>query len=234
MKPKAYVIAPKRSGFTLIELLVIIAIIAVLSALILPSLAQARRKVLQAACASNLRQSGQALLMFAYDNDGYLPPGVPTMPDGSLRQGLFEWYGASYVNGGYRLANYLVNYLGYPAPSSTNQVGKAMGCPAHLASISADAIHSQQSYLLHPYMFGFNQWMTPTNAAIRARPSKSLSEIAKTVGPLAQVWAIADVDKMAIGWGAYRPEKPAHGSVRNLLYFDGHVEPRTGTGAIPW
>jgi prepilin-type N-terminal cleavage/methylation domain-containing protein/prepilin-type processing-associated H-X9-DG protein len=225
MKTKAYVIVPKRSGFTLIELLVIIAIIAVLSALILPSLAQARRKALQAACASNLRQTGQALLMWANDNNGYLPPG-PTRADG-----LYLWYGGAYDLNPLFLAHHLSTYLGYSAPTSTGQVGKAMFCPAFLASSAATNLAGMYSYVERPYLFGYNGGMSGgTNTAT----SKRLSEIAKTYGSLAQTWVIADADTMAIGWfwAGTVPEKPSHGAVRNLLYLDGHVEPQTVTGTI--
>ena len=62
-------------GFTLIELLVVIAIISVLAAILFPVFAQARAKAYQAQCASNLRQIGLALVMYAQDNDDTLMPG---------------------------------------------------------------------------------------------------------------------------------------------------------------
>lgn len=58
-----------RRGFTLIELLVIIAIIAILAAILFPVFAQARAKARQAACISNEKQIGIALLMYAQDYD---------------------------------------------------------------------------------------------------------------------------------------------------------------------
>lgn len=63
-----------KHGFTLIELLVVIAIIAILAAILLPSLQQARARGRAASCLSNEKQLGSALNMYIPDNDGYLPP----------------------------------------------------------------------------------------------------------------------------------------------------------------
>ena len=62
-----------KRGFTLIELLVVIAIIAILAAILFPVFARAREKARMAACASNLKQIGVALLMYTDDYDGMMP-----------------------------------------------------------------------------------------------------------------------------------------------------------------
>ncbi len=67
-------------AFTLIELLVVIAILAILMALLLPSLASARQKGWQTACLSNLRQIGIALHTYAGDNEGRIPYGPKAPP----------------------------------------------------------------------------------------------------------------------------------------------------------
>jgi prepilin-type N-terminal cleavage/methylation domain-containing protein/prepilin-type processing-associated H-X9-DG protein len=62
-----------RAGFTLIELLVVIAIIAILAAILFPVFAQARRKARQAACISNCKQIGAAVMMYLQDYDEVFP-----------------------------------------------------------------------------------------------------------------------------------------------------------------
>jgi prepilin-type N-terminal cleavage/methylation domain-containing protein len=60
-------------GFTLVELLVVLAIIGILVALLLPSLAGARDRALQVSCASNLRQVHVLLVLHANQYRGRLP-----------------------------------------------------------------------------------------------------------------------------------------------------------------
>ncbi len=60
-------------AFTLIELLVVIAIIALLLAILLPSMNMARMHAKRLASASNMRQIGLALQMYAEDNRGFFP-----------------------------------------------------------------------------------------------------------------------------------------------------------------
>jgi prepilin-type N-terminal cleavage/methylation domain-containing protein len=72
----------KRSpwGFTLIELLVVIAIIAILAALLLPTLARAKDSALSAKCKSNLRQIGIALHLYTGDFQKYPLAGTSEPP----------------------------------------------------------------------------------------------------------------------------------------------------------
>jgi prepilin-type N-terminal cleavage/methylation domain-containing protein/prepilin-type processing-associated H-X9-DG protein len=76
-------------AFTLIELLVVIAIIATLATILFPVFAQARKKVRETTCASNLRQVGFAMRLYMDDHDGKPPfPGDNYSPGNLGRSGF--------------------------------------------------------------------------------------------------------------------------------------------------
>ena len=81
----------RSSKFTLIELLVVIAIIAILAALLLPVLGNARIAAKKTVCTSNLHQVGVAMMIYAADNDERLPVHVYEISVDNGHAGASDW-----------------------------------------------------------------------------------------------------------------------------------------------
>ncbi len=102
-----------RSGFTLIELLVVVAIIALLVAILLPTMSQARGQARKTFCYTTLHNIGLASVNYAHDNRDRLPDQdalgrhtfrrAPEEIDKTDRNSLPEKYGLAAKLGGYNV-----------------------------------------------------------------------------------------------------------------------------------
>src|ERR1044071_5156579 len=101
-------------GFTLVELLVVIGIIALLISILMPALGKVKEQANTVACLANLRQIGQAAVMYANDNKGQ------TVPAGYRNLGA-----GPYPTGDEHFATILVfkKYLPLPTPAPADNQG---------------------------------------------------------------------------------------------------------------
>jgi prepilin-type N-terminal cleavage/methylation domain-containing protein len=121
----------RRRAFTLVELLVVIGIIAILIAILLPTLRKARQAANEVACKSNLRQLVSGVLMFAGEHKGSLPGGYydRANPEPEKR----DWVFGAFANADYAtrtphegtLFRYIKNKMVYRCPALVEAPGSA-------------------------------------------------------------------------------------------------------------
>jgi prepilin-type N-terminal cleavage/methylation domain-containing protein/prepilin-type processing-associated H-X9-DG protein len=192
-------------GFTLIELLCVIAIIAILAALLLPAISQAKQRAKRVVCVNNLRETGLAFHIFANDHRGKLPMQVPASEGGSVEfvQAAVEASGALHF--AFRHFQTLANELATPqmlvCPSDTRSPAR------HFPALSNEGV----SYFVN----------------VSAEHGKSTSLLAGDRN-LTNDWA-GGRGWLSLDANSYlRWTHELHRFKGNVLFGDGHVEELNG------
>jgi prepilin-type N-terminal cleavage/methylation domain-containing protein len=208
-----------RRGFTLIELLVVIAVIAILAGILIPVVAQAKKKAHQTTCLSNLKQVGVAINTYADDHDDYLPGPIVAGARASYDQTSSQ-----------ELIFHLAPYLGLPEPGPQTVVAKVFVCPGYEKKApELTSLIGRKVYLLNDDIDPDPAVRTPPFGYPLA-PTADPVKLTTAQSAVGDAFAITDVDQAlpnlnpGVGWWDDLPNAPVHGQIRNKLFFDSHVE----------
>jgi prepilin-type N-terminal cleavage/methylation domain-containing protein/prepilin-type processing-associated H-X9-DG protein len=139
-------------GFTLIEVLVVVAIIALLVAILLPSLARAREQARRTMCAHQLEQFGKGIQMYTMENRDSLPGPIhaaleletPTLPNVSGSSEYDAWH----------LPPFIRKYFGEKSRSSGKFTDVMASCPTAVGLSAAklsNAANKNSTYRTFTY-----------------------------------------------------------------------------------
>lgn len=190
-----------RSGFTLIELLVVMGIIAILVAMLLPALEQARARARRANCMSHLQQIGVGFHAFANDHRGRFPMQTPLADGGTLA-------GQS-ANGGVQITA-APAFRHFQSLSNELVTPRILRCPAD-DRFAAERFGAMQNSNVS-YFISLS--VTPGQSDAVLAGDRNISKA--TADGIVQ---IAADENARLGWTS-----EMHRSRGNLLFGDGHVE----------
>lgn len=215
--------------FTLIELLVVIAIIAILAAMLLPALNQARERSKQSNCISNQKSIGSFAIFYANDNHDYMPPASRDAGGSTRRQQILTIKSEHFAIGWiYAMGP----YWGAKSTWLNTVFNKVFACPSGMEEIYAPSI----SGVAYP----------TTNYAYTARLGSTYTEkdlmrkISRCRAP-SKAGYLIDLDTKQQNGGTYDAIYPytacdtvypatkflRHGLRINILHADGHAGTRS-------
>jgi len=191
----------RASAMTLIELLCVIAIIALLAALLLPAVGQAKIRARRIQCIDHLHEAGVGFVSYANDHNGQFPMAVPVSAGGTLELAR---------SGNFLGGDFYFSYRHFQAASNELVTPRLVVCPADTRLAAANFAALSNSNL--SYFIGVN--------AEFARPSSILAGDRNLTNDYTTPGTILRLGpNYALRW-----TEELHRFKGDLLYSDGHVE----------
>jgi prepilin-type processing-associated H-X9-DG protein/prepilin-type N-terminal cleavage/methylation domain-containing protein len=204
------------AAFTLLELLSVIAILAILVALLFPTVGRFKDGANGAKCASNLRQLGVAAMAWSAENDGYIVPCDQGSDGAALWPGLL----APYVNLEFAL-------------NSPDKQPAIFRCPSSLKDFAPGEKEA--------YFVSYRANIAGPSQGVNGYHPKFTMLKAASVQPAGFVLLADGAPRKPSNWrgwfGTSTGDKDLlgfyHGEKANRLFLDGHVDAQALTGWTP-